>query len=217
MQKKVISLVAVLVFVFFAAAALTAQQAFIRDFTGKVEIQEPGGAWTAAYIDMPVSLGAAISTGFRSTAVIELRDARLQVAQLTRMEIEDIAAEQGTVTTSVYLKVGKIQAQVKTGENLTHDFKLRSPVSTAAVRGTSFAYDGDTCTVIEGVVTFFNLLGERRDLITGQESGTGGLDPLSDPEDAYASRAGVPPGLLGIPFETVGGYDGTAIITVNWE
>jgi len=188
----------------------------IQEITGKVEVQEPGRAWLPAQQGMQMSIGATISTGFRSSAVIELNKASLQVAQLTRMTIEELVEKQGTVTTGLYLKVGKINANVKTTENITQDFKLRGALSTAAVRGTIVTFTPYSCQVEEGIVAFFNLLDQRRTLLAAQQSCTTGNGPPDDPEDAFADNAGVPQGLLGSPFATTGGYSDTATIVIRY-
>lgn len=210
---------AVLILLFcMMVGAVSAQQATVREFSGKVTYQEPGGLWKPVNRGMTLPLNATISTGFRSTAVLELRDANINVAQLTRMAIEDLRESQGTVTTSVNLKVGKVQAKVRTGANLTHDFKLRSPVSTAAVRGTEFVYKVDGVVVTEGEVLFFELLAERQtSLLAGQESETDGSGNVTSPEQAYDERASVQEGLLGDPFDTIGGLAGTGTIIVDYE
>jgi hypothetical protein len=205
-----------LLIVLFAIPATAQSGGTIRELTGKVEIQEPGGSWVAARPGMVVSIGATISTGFRSSAVVELNSASLQVAQLTRMTVEELVEKQGVMTTGLYLKVGKITAQVKTGETISQDFKLRSAVSTAAVRGTTLIYTPFSCVVKDGIVSFFNQLNQRRTLLASQQSGISGTDPPSDPEIAFAGASDVPAGLLGSPVTTVGGSADTATIVIRY-
>jgi len=115
---------------------LAVDTAIITETTGKVEIQAPGKGWTAAGPGTHITKGTTISTGFNSGATIDLGSSEIQVRQLTRMELGELIQQQGTITTDLTLKVGKIRAEIKPVEGLEHDFKIRSAVSTASVRGT---------------------------------------------------------------------------------
>ena len=148
--------------------------AVISDLSGKVEIMTPGGGWVAATKGLEVPTGATISTGFGASAMLDLGSSEIQVKQLTRLTLEELLEQQGTVTTNVFLRVGKVRATVKTGEGLSHDFRLRSPVSTAAVKGTELSYDGFRLEVHTGVVAFFNALSQRRSYGAGESGSTNG-------------------------------------------
>jgi len=72
MNKTLIILLAVLL----AGTSLVAQnQAVLKEATGKVEIQTSGGTWQQVRIGMRLDLGTTISTGFNSSAVLDLRTA----------------------------------------------------------------------------------------------------------------------------------------------
>ena len=126
--------------------------AVIKEISGKVEIKEDGGSWTPAVNGMTITEGTVISTGFRSKAVLDLGSSILEIKPLTRMSLEALIEKEGTVTTNLYLRVGRVDANVKRDTGLNHDFKLRSAVSTAAVRGTKFSYTGTELIVTEGVL-----------------------------------------------------------------
>ena len=88
-------------FILIAAALLTfcpslfaQSSATLKEFTGKVEVKAPGGDWRPAVIGSKLALGASISTGFSSTALLDLGTATLQVAPLTRMQLVDLVARQ---------------------------------------------------------------------------------------------------------------------------
>ena len=72
------------------------------------------------------------------TNALRVGPSEVQVRQLTRMELSQLVAEAGTLTTTINLRVGRLRANVNTAEGLRNDFRVRSPVSTAAVRGTRF-------------------------------------------------------------------------------
>jgi len=185
---------ALLVVLLLAAALAGAQtQARVRSSTGKVEILGAQQAWVPVKPGMILGLGTTISTGFNSTAVLELGASVLQVKPLTRLRLNELVAREGTVTTDLFLQVGKIRAEVKSAEGLAQDFKVKSPVSTAAVRGTGFEYDGYELYVFEGTVTYTNQTGQSRSYSPGEQGGSDGYDTPSDAEQELLDDFGVNP------------------------
>lgn len=201
MMKKIYTLLAILLLAAALAGAQT--QARVRSFTGKVEILGAQQAWVPVKAGMSLGLGTTISTGFNSTAVLELGSSVLQVKPLTRLRLNELVAREGTVTTDLFLQVGKIRAEVKSAEGLAQDFKVKSPVSTAAVRGTGFEYDGYELYVFEGTVTYSNLTGQSRSYSPGEQGGTDGYDTPSDAEQQLLSDSGVNPYTPGAGNESV--------------
>lgn len=126
--------------------------------TGKVEVKYAGGDWQPAQPGMRIDTGVLISTGFRSTAVLELGDSTVNVRSLTRMTIDELVESEGVQNTSLSLRVGKVRAEVKTTDAVSHNFTIRSPTATAAVRGTVFEFDGESLVVEEGMVALANAL-----------------------------------------------------------
>ena len=174
------------------SAGLSAQsQAVIKEIAGKVEIRVGTGSWQAARSGGAVPTGAYISTGFNSTAVLDLAGSLLRVNPLTRMQIQELIEKEGTLSTKLFLRVGKVKAEVKSVEGLTQDFKLRSPVSTAAVRGTDFEFDGVTVTVINGKVSFSNTYNQSRSVGGGEDSSTTGTDLPSQGNQGKSERSTV--------------------------
>jgi len=200
-MKKITIFAALLLAASVLAGAQT--QATVRSFTGKVEILGAQKAWVPVKAGMSLALGTTISTGFNSTAVLELGSSVLQVKPLTRLRLNELVARQGTVTTDLFLQVGKISAEVKSAEGLTQDFKVKSPVSTAAVRGTGFEYDGYELYVFEGTVTYTNLTGQSRSYTPGQQGSTDGYDTPADAEEKLLSDFGVNPYTPGAGNEPV--------------
>jgi hypothetical protein len=168
-------------------------QARVRSFTGKVEILSAQQTWVPVKSSMSLGLGTTISTGFNSTAVLELGPSVLMVKPLTRLRLNELVAREGTVKTDLFLQVGKVRAEVKSAEGLTQDFKIKSPVSTAAVRGTGFEYDGYELYVFEGRVTYSNLTGQSRSYAPGEQGSTEGYDTPTDAEQQLQTDFGVNP------------------------
>ncbi len=165
--------------------------ATVKSVRGKVEIKLPFKGWQRVKAGMVIPKGAIISTGFRSYAILKLGDSILQVKQLTRMKLVELVKRKNTVSTKLFLRVGKIRAKVRTSKGLRADFKLKSPNSTAAVRGTEFEYDGTTLNVIKGVVQFFNRLNQKREIGAGEESETDGINLPSGGETGRMLKTNV--------------------------
>ena len=135
---------------------LPAADGVFKAVTGKVEYKLPGGNWQTAQVGVEVPTGAHISTGFNSGASLEIESAVLRIRSLTRMSIDELVKREGVISTNMNLRVGRIKAEVKGVEGLRSEFKVTSPLSTAAVRGTIFDDDGVNLKVYDGKVMFTN-------------------------------------------------------------
>ncbi|MDC7125103.1 MAG: FecR domain-containing protein [Spirochaetales bacterium] len=146
--------------------------AVIKEITGRVEIMNPGEDWQPATVGTLLPKGASISTGFGSTAILEVGAAKIEVASLSRMSLDELVQIGGRQTTSLEVRVGKVKAEVNRDEGLSHDFKLRSPSATAAVRGTKFSFGGNRLEVTKGTVAFGNQHSTKPQLVNKGESST---------------------------------------------
>ncbi len=165
---------------FFVSTGTVLAQAKVLRISGKVEVKAPQGNWIAARPGMAVAAGSLIATGFKSNAQIELDKSTLYVKQLTRLTLEEIARKQNVVTTNLFIRTGGLEADVKRGDEYTHDFKVRSPVSTAAVKGTRITYNGMKLSVKDGQAVLFNLLGQPMTVFDGDSAmSADGFDLIS--------------------------------------
>ncbi|MFW5694967.1 MAG: FecR family protein [Alkalispirochaeta sp.] len=150
-------------------------QAEFSEISGKVEVRPAdGGSWTPAEVGMQLARNTMISTGFNASAEIRVGGSTVEVDQLTRMEFEEIVERSDSVETKLNLNVGRMRAQVRSTDGRSQDFQVRSPISTAAVRGTDFSFDGEELEVSEGEVAFVNNYGQQRSVTAGQRSRTSG-------------------------------------------
>ena len=170
--------------------AAVAQNATVADFSGKVEYRLGSGAWQGVRVGLVLPRNATISTGFSSTATLSIGSSTVGVAQLTRLTVEELADDGSTVSTGIFVPVGRVRASVAETPNRSTDFTVRTAQSTAAVRGTEFETNGWQLAVSEGIVEFANLLGQGRNVSAGQISATTGGAP-SDPADELNSNANV--------------------------
>ncbi len=205
------------------AFPLGAQQltAVVKEFSGKVEVKLPGSEWQPVVLNMTVPKGALVSTGFGSRLVLEIGLTRLKVSPLTRMLLEEVVKKESTNSTSLSLKVGKVNAVVKAAPGERSEFTLKGPASTAAVRGTQFDYDGYALEVTEGIVEFVNLLSQARAVGAGESSDTDGYSYPASGETGKMDDSKVP-GAGGGLLESGGGgvqkppvLTGTIAVTVH--
>jgi hypothetical protein len=146
----------VLTAVFLSAAlAAFAQQGVIRDLSGTVELKRAGAAsFTVAKQGDFVARDTIVSTGFKSTAIIAVGSTTLTVLPITRLSLAEIVQAQGSERTNVNLEAGRVRAEVRPPVGSKADVTIKTPSSTASVRGTIFEIDTYTITVIEGTVAY---------------------------------------------------------------
>jgi hypothetical protein len=195
-MKKIII---ICLFISLSTGLFAEISAVLDEVSGKVEIKAPGESWQKAEPGMIISKGYLISTGFKAEAVLKIGPSKLIVKQLTRMELEELVEKEGTISTGLNLRVGKIKAEVRTTAGLRQNFRLTSPVSTAAVRGTSFEYDGVNLKVFEGTVAFTNRRGQTRSINMGEASKITGFSLPGTAEDAADALAAVIPSTMTAP------------------
>jgi hypothetical protein len=178
MKKKalIFILFCILVFPLFAETEIV-----ITDVSGRVELRRPGGNWKTAVPGMLLTKGSYISTGFNASARLEMGETVLLVKQLTRMQLEELMEMEGLQTTRFFLRVGKVRAEIKTAEGLKHNFTMKSPISTAAVRGTKFEFNGLEVSTESGVVALINPAGRIVRILAGEKGSSGGNKKVTTP------------------------------------
>ncbi len=164
-------------------------EARLRSVTGTVNIMGTDGVWIAGEIGMVVEPGSVISTGFSSTASVEMGESVLRIAPVSRLTVEELTRVNGTIATDLYLELGRVRAEVKSAEGLKNQFRLRSPASTASVRGTDFEYDGKNLYVDEGDVALSNLVGQAHSVREGQESSAYRYEPIESVTARFEERS----------------------------
>lgn len=142
-----------------AAAALGAQTSYtVVQATGKVEIKT-GNDWEALSTGDAVPETAMIATGFASTAVLESAGTSVTVQPLTRLTVSELQPD--NAGTTLNLQTGRVRASVRSTRTGTTNFRVSSPVATAAVRGTEFGFNGYSVKVSEGTVALTPASGGR--------------------------------------------------------
>lgn len=165
-MKKGIALIVMIA----AVAALAVAQISVVDTTGLVEVQTATG-WEAVEAGDELARSAVIATGFRSTAILQIGSSRVTVEPLSELTIAELTTNGTSERVALSLPFGRISAEVNKESNVSAiDFQVRSPVSTAAVRGTIFDYDGVALNVLDGRVALSNAYGQWHSVAAGQES-----------------------------------------------
>ena len=137
-MKKTFKLLLALALAFVAAHSALALEATVISTSGKVEIQR-GNSWAPLNKGDVVYGGAVISTGFKSSAELNIQGSKVQLGPLTRITIEKLVSTSTKNESSIYLDSGKIDATVNKADGKRTGFKVSTPVATASVRGTSFS------------------------------------------------------------------------------
>ena len=134
-MKKTFKLLLALALAFVAANSALALEATVVSTSGKVEIQR-GNSWVPLNKGDVVYGGAVISTGFKSSAELNIQGSKVQLGPLTRITIEKLVSTSTKNESSIYLDSGKIDANVNKADGKRTGFKVSTPVATASVRGT---------------------------------------------------------------------------------
>jgi len=154
-----------------AGVNLTAQEAKFTELTGTVEYKETAaGEWRSAAVGGIIGKDMVISTGIRSTAVVSLGASTLTVRPMTILTLEELVQSDGTEEAVLFLRTGRVRADVTPPSGMKADFTVKSPTTTASVRGTSFEFDGRRLSVQSGRVRLSNRSGQKVNVRSGQRS-----------------------------------------------
>ena len=140
MKKRTIFIA---VSVFMCALGLSAEDAVVTAVRGKAEIKQNGG-WVAAVPGTVIAAGGTVMTGFKSELTLKIGASVIVVQPLTRLKIEEILQKNETLESNVYLDLGAVKTDVKPpAPSKKVEFKVKTPVATASVRGTSGTITAD--------------------------------------------------------------------------
>jgi len=191
--------------------AVYAQNGVVKELTGTVELKPAGAAsFVPAAAGAQVNADTVVSTGFKSTALLEVGSATIVVRPLTRLTLTEINASQGAETINMSLQAGRVRVDVNPPAGAKASLSVSSPSATASVRGTSFYFDAMNVSVREGTVDFkgnsgytvqvgadsFSAVNAYSVAAVAQSNGSAGLLPSSPA--GYDQTASGPTGGTGI-------------------
>lgn len=118
---------------------IVAQVVTLIDVKGTVLVQKSGAtAWNPASEGMQLVIGDAIKTGKDGSVKVEFKDGgTLSLQKETDIKITRAEEKDKVIQTEVNMKIGRLLAEIR---KLKTDskFEVRTPVSVATVRGTSY-------------------------------------------------------------------------------
>ena len=138
-MKKVFLIISLVCFMLTPLLAISGEVVAVK---GKAEIKQ-GGKWIPAKTGNKIEQGNMISTGFKSELTLKIDGSVITVKPMTRLTIEEITQKNEAVSSEVYLNVGSVKADVKPASTKKVEFKVKTPVATASVRGTSGEIDAN--------------------------------------------------------------------------
>ena len=151
MKSKIITGILLLL----AGSGVFAQNGMIKELMGTVELKQAGQTgFVAAKSGDTVAKDTIVSTGLRSSALIEMGSSVITVRPLTRLSLAEISAAEGTETLNVSLQSGRVRVDVNPPKGTQTSMKILAPMAVASVRGTSFEFDTQFLRVLEGTVAF---------------------------------------------------------------
>jgi hypothetical protein len=156
-MEEVMKKIAIITLLISVALIASAADVTVVSVSGNVEIKEPGGGWAPVNSGQTVSSQSMISTGFGSRARLSVGGMELNLQPLTRVSIDSLTQEGETTRTSVSLRAGRVRATRPPATRSTRtavDFRVSTPVATAAVRGTDFELSFNKLMTNEGLVGF---------------------------------------------------------------
>jgi len=189
-MKRIILIILALL----CAAQVFAQNGVIKEFVGTVEIKRAGQAdFSSAKPGDTVAKDTVISTGFKSTALVSVGNTVLTVRPLTRLTLAEISASAESETLSVNIQTGRVRVEVKPPAGTKAHTTVSSPTVTASVRGTSFEFDTQRLSVLDGTVVFAGNRGGLMLVSTGSTSEVRNNGRVADPIETYAAELLPPP------------------------
>ncbi|RKX86949.1 MAG: hypothetical protein DRP70_09485 [Spirochaetes bacterium] len=138
----------------------------------------------------------------------------LNLQPLTRVSIDSLTQNGETASTAVSLRSGRVRATrppVTRSTRRSIDFRVSTPVATAAVRGTDFFLSADKLQTVEGLVALS--VGQAVILSPGGTWSWApeGLRPM-DPIDLVGVRWGVSPSAGSMPGDGSGSGGRTSTV-----
>jgi len=188
------------------------QTAVIKDFTGTVELKLSGSSnFIPAAVGVEVAQDTIISTGFKSTALVQAGSAVITIRPLTRLTLTEIQASQGTETLNMNLQAGRVRVDVNPPAGSKASLEIASPAAVASVRGTSFDFDNMNLHVDGGTVLFTGKWGYQLTVQAGRNAmvGASGTASWVQPGVVYDNTA-APTGGTGVK-KTGSGGGGTIV------
>lgn len=180
MKRTVLVAILLSTLIGFTAAA---EEARVISARGLAQYRvAPGEDWADLVNGAIVPVGSDVSTGIGAAVVLDVNGSILQIASLSRVRVALVEQAATEDRGFVEMRYGRVSADVRRSSGRGTDFRVYTPISTAAVRGTEFVYDGQSLEVLHGDVAFINTAGQHHSVREGQLSRTYMSDPIQSVE-----------------------------------
>ncbi|MDR2575353.1 MAG: FecR domain-containing protein [Treponema sp.] len=132
-----------------------AQSGIMKELSGTVELKFPNAQdFIPAKTGDRISQDTVISTGFKSSALVEVGNAIITVRPLTLLTLKEIGSDSRGENLSMSLRSGRVRVELTPPAGTKASMSVSSPAATASVRGTIFEFDTRNIYVERGAVAF---------------------------------------------------------------
>jgi len=174
-----------------------AQDAVIEHVTGDVGIMQPGeSSYKNAKSGDKLFQETVIQTGFKSFAIIKIGSTTITARPLTHLTLTEIQKMSDVETLDVNIMAGRVRVEVKPPAGTKAHTKVKGPIVTASVRGTSFEFDTNHLYVNEGAVSFGGNSGQSILVRAGENSRLDQTGAVTIPKEEKISNL-MPPSPVG--------------------
>jgi hypothetical protein len=121
----------------------------VVELSGEVEYSESiSGPFKPLTKDVTLRQGMFISTGFESSATVNINGQLLHIPQTVQLRFDEFTQGENLARTQLYLYVGTVQAQVRHTAAIRGDFSVTTPTAISSIRGSEMVvtYDNSTNT-----------------------------------------------------------------------
>lgn len=115
-----------------------ADNATVTAVKGKVEVSHGDDNWVALKVGDTVGESDIVSTGFQSEAKIKYNGSIMLMGALTRVTLSQLSSTATKDNVDVFLNTGAVRSKVTHTADKKIDYKVRSQVAVASVRGTEY-------------------------------------------------------------------------------
>lgn len=172
-NRRIIASLATALLLALTALPLAAATVVVENQSGLVQYRAPGSTvWQTVTSGMEIAEGGTLVSGTNGSAILRAGDSSIEVDPLSRLTVRQALFTDTRETTALDMPFGRLRASVRRSQQRGTDFRVLTPISTAAVRGTEFVFDGRVLSVQEGDVSFLNDLGQAHSVRAGLESRT---------------------------------------------
>ncbi|MCR4736162.1 MAG: hypothetical protein K5829_14285 [Treponema sp.] len=148
-EAKLFTVIAVLISFVFPVFSASAKVTYVK---GKVEVNR-NNEWIPLKAGDLVSETEMLSTGFQSEARLNYNGSIMALAALTRITLSQLRSSGKKDFVDVYVDTGVVRSKVTHVDRDPPDYKTRTAVAVASVRGTDYVtYASGVVSVFEGAV-----------------------------------------------------------------